>query len=327
MSNIRVTVNEQNLHIVDSPKIAAQGVNENYVVFDFDPTWNGFGKSVLFYREDDEKTVYESVIDGNTNTALVPHEVTAQDGKICFGVAGVKDDIVYTSEIVKYRIVKGIYTAGEESNPPTPGIYEQMLALAEALRVEVNSFEEQVNDELENTPYTYFVEDGTYELPVHTIKDSERSSASTWSSQKIVDMIYPVGAIFMSVSNVNPSTYLGGTWVAWAAGRVPLGVGTYSDSTGSITASESEMTGGEINHQLTASEMPTHRHYNSNTNVIGYTSGTPQSYQVGAGTTGHYAPVMGSSAWQAIAEGTAGGNQYHNNLQPFISCYMWKRTA
>lgn len=309
MSNIRVTVDEQNLHIVDSPKIAAQGVNENYVVFDFDPSWNGFGKTVLFYREDDEKTVYESVIDGNTNTALVPHEVTAQDGKICFGVAGVKDDIVYTSEIVKYRIVKGIYTAGEESNPPTPGIYEQMLALAENLRAEVESLE----DHLENTPYTYALEDEEYELPIHTIKDNERSTVSTWSSQKIVDMIYPVGAIFMSVNNVNPSTYLGGTWVAWGSGRVPVGVNTSDTNFNAV-----EKIGGAATHTLTVEQMPRHDH-----TVQGYTSAastTPSS------SGGNYVIYGGDYVFGSPTSYT-GGDQAHNNLQPYITCYMFKRTA
>lgn len=140
MSYILVTVDEQTLHITDAPKIAAQGVNENYVIFSFDPSWSGFGKVALFYREDDEDTVYESAVDG-TGKALVPHEVTDQDGKICFGVAGVKDGVILTSEILKYKIVKGLYTAGESSEPPTPGIYEQMLELAGVMTQE---FEEAV---------------------------------------------------------------------------------------------------------------------------------------------------------------------------------------
>lgn len=129
MSDILVTVNEQNLHITNAPKIAAQGVNENYLVLTFSSEWDDFGKSVLFYREEDENTVYESAVDGD-GRALVPHEVTDQDGRICFGVCGVNGDVIYTTEILKYKIVKGRYTAGQETEPPTPGIYEQMLTIA-----------------------------------------------------------------------------------------------------------------------------------------------------------------------------------------------------
>lgn len=177
MSNILVTVDEQNLHITDAPKIAAQGVNENYVIFTFDVSWSGFGKVALFYREEDEETVYESVIDG-TGKALVPHEVTDQDGKICFGIAGIKGDVIYTSEILKYKIVKGLYTAGQETEPPTPGIYEQMLAVVSSMA-----------DLLDNTPYLYYDGDDGVELPIHTINDSVTSASSTWSSEKIAEEI------------------------------------------------------------------------------------------------------------------------------------------
>lgn len=145
MSYIRVTVDEQTLHITDSPKIAAQGVNENYIVFDFDATWSGFSKVALFYREGDESQVYQSLI--VNNQAVVPHEVTDQEGKICFGICGVKDDKVYTSEILKYKIVKGLYTSGQESEPPTPGIYEQMLQSVDVMRTQVDNLVQNYNVE------------------------------------------------------------------------------------------------------------------------------------------------------------------------------------
>lgn len=42
----------------------------------------------------------------------------------------------------------------------------------------------------------------------------------------LIDKVYPVGSIYMSVNNVNPSALFGGTWVSWGAGRVPIGVNT-----------------------------------------------------------------------------------------------------
>lgn len=153
MSYIRVTVDEQTLHITDSPKIAAQGVNENYIVFDFDATWSGFSKVALFYREGDETEVYQSLI--VNNQAVVPHEVTDQEGKICFGICGVKGDKVYTSEILKYKIVKGLYTAGQESEPPTPGIYEQMLQSIAAMLQNVDVMQSQVDNLVQNYNVQY----------------------------------------------------------------------------------------------------------------------------------------------------------------------------
>lgn len=137
MSVIKITVDEQNLHITDSPKIAAQGVNENYVEFTFSDDWDGFGKTAIFYNESDPETVYTSLVDGN-NRALIPHEVTASEGRISLGLSGVKDDVVKTSEILTYKIVKGLYVA--ESSDPSPGIYEQMLTIVGAIQSDQASF-------------------------------------------------------------------------------------------------------------------------------------------------------------------------------------------
>lgn len=129
MSIIKVTVDDQALYVTESPVVAAQGVNENYFQFALSADWTGFGVVALFWKEGNEDTVYESVVDG-TGKALVPHEVTDLQGRFCVGLAGTKGNIIHTSEILKYKVVKGRYTAGQGSEPPTPGIYEQMLSLA-----------------------------------------------------------------------------------------------------------------------------------------------------------------------------------------------------
>ena len=129
MSIIKVTVDDQALYVTESPVVAAQGVNENYFQFTLSSDWSGFGVVALFWKEGAEDTVYESVVDG-TGKALVPHEVTDLQGRFCVGLAGTKGNIIHTSEVLKYKVVKGRYTAGQGSEPPTPGIYEQMLSLA-----------------------------------------------------------------------------------------------------------------------------------------------------------------------------------------------------
>lgn len=143
--------------------------------------------------------------------------------------------------------------------------------------------------------------------------------------------IYPVGSIKMTAENTNPSTYLGGTWVAWGAGKVPVGVDTTDTDFATV-----EKTGGEKEHILTTNEMPSHEHttmydYYGATYLNGglvKMSGTPSfetekssnCYIVsrsGADLTDHYVATTGS-------QGSGSG---HNNLQPYITCYMWKRTA
>lgn len=137
---------------------------------------------------------------------------------------------------------------------------------------------------------------------------------------EIFDRIYPVGSIYMSVNSTNPSNYFGGTWVSWGQGRVPAGVDT-SDTEFSTV----EKAGGEKSHTLSIDEMPSHNHTRGGSDA-GW----------GAGNYGAITDVLVSlgttSANQlffhaAGATNSTGSSLAHNNLQPYITCYMWKRTA
>lgn len=124
----------------------------------------------------------------------------------------------------------------------------------------------------------------------------------------IVNLVYPIGSILMSVKNTNPSNYLGGTWVAWGSGRVAVGVNT-SDSSFSTV----EKTGGEKSVVLGENHLP---------------MGVSTDFWRPSGESGA-AYENGDPTW-AIAGATHTGrshSQAHNNLQPYITCYMWKRTA
>ena len=129
--------------------------------------------------------------------------------------------------------------------------------------------------------------------------------------------VHPVGAIYMSVSPVNPGTLFGGTWVAWGVGRVPLGVDTAQTEFNTV-----EKTGGAKTHKLTTAEMPSHNHPASYYFRNSLPGGSPDGVMVyGAGGSGW--TING----QGVNIGNTGGGGAHNNLQPYITCYMWKRTA
>ena len=147
MSDIRVIVDEQTLQIINAPTIASQGVNEDRVLFEFDASWDAYGKIALFYHEADPDTIYQAAVD-NTGVAVIPWEVTHDDGRIYFGVAGTNGDTVYTSELLSYRIVKGLYTVGSESIIPTPDVYAQILALLGQLNYNVNSYQSDVEESI-----------------------------------------------------------------------------------------------------------------------------------------------------------------------------------
>ena len=125
--------------------------------------------------------------------------------------------------------------------------------------------------------------------------------------------MFPVGTIVKTVRNVNPSTYLGGTWVAWGTGRVPVGVDTSQTEFNAV-----EKTGGEKSVKLTVNEIPPHNHK--------YTIPFEVSGEVGDVRDGGF---YESGFYLENTETTtsAGRGLAHNNLPPYITCYMWKRTA
>lgn len=138
-----------------------------------------------------------------------------------------------------------------------------------------------------------------------------------------IDSVYPMGSIYMSVVNKNPSEFFGGTWVPWGTGRVPVGVNTGDSNFNAV-----EKTGGETSHKLTVSEMPSHTH-------VEYLR---CEYPTGQIVNGVYVKTN-CWGWSNQMKATAvastmdtstsstGNNGSHNNLQPYITCYMWKRTA
>lgn len=132
------------------------------------------------------------------------------------------------------------------------------------------------------------------------------SSDMDWNS--LIDKIYPIGSIYMSVNNVSPATFLGGTWEQIEDVFLLAAGSTYSAGS----------TGGEATHTLSVNELPSHRH---------------QTYkqwgvQVGTGKTNY---LTGT-----IDDGFSGSNNYtnytgsgqaHNNMPPYLTVYVWKRVS
>lgn len=126
--------------------------------------------------------------------------------------------------------------------------------------------------------------------------------------------VFPVGAVYISLTTINPSVYFGGTWVTFGQGRTLVGVNTSDSSFNAV-----EKTGGEKTHKLTTTEIPSHSHtaysYTSKNEAGGYGLNTGVAF---------YDRVMVSGNHTTSS---SGGNGSHNNLQPYITVYFWKRTA
>ena len=148
--------------------------------------------------------------------------------------------------------------------------------------------------------------------------DSGYYNSSTLST--ILQAVYPVGSIYTNATNsTNPGTLLGfGTWAAFGAGRVPVGI-----DSGQTEFDTAEETGGAKTHTLSTAEIPSHYH------LSGY----------GRDATPRYGTTTGLSSVRIDNDGNAynstssahtssvGSGNAHNNLQPYIVVYMWKRTA
>lgn len=145
------------------------------------------------------------------------------------------------------------------------------------------------------------------------INESGDNLQFTMVKTKLLNLIYPVGSIYMSATNTNPGSTLGGTWVAWGSGKVPVGI----DST-DTDFDTAEKTGGAKKVTLTVAEMPSHTH------DVKYGGSAPLG--LNSGSTGYKLNYETGGTQQIYATATGGG-EAHNNLQPYITCYMFKRTA
>lgn len=148
MSQIYVSCNDQLLKITKAPVIASGGLNEVRVVFDFCEKWNGFVKTALFYR--DEENIYYSVLDDN-DTCVLPWEVCYEDGKFYFSVIGEKENIRRTSSIVRYSVTKGVISTDWIPSDPTPEIYDQIIAMYAEIKELTKSFREEAMEVIEAT--------------------------------------------------------------------------------------------------------------------------------------------------------------------------------
>lgn len=153
-----------------------------------------------------------------------------------------------------------------------------------------------------NTP------EGNDQLP---IVDTSAGQTKKVTLAAILGAIYPVGSVYTNAGvSTSPATLLGfGTWERFGNGRVLVGVDeaqTEFDTIGD--------TGGEKTHQLTVNEMPSHFHER------GSSSGQGSS-------TARLSRGTGANDGNVRTADPAGGDQPHNNLQPYITVYMWKRIA
>lgn len=140
----------------------------------------------------------------------------------------------------------------------------------------------------------------------------------------VLDNVYPIGSIYMNVNSTNPGTLFGGTWEQ-IQGKFLLGMSS-SYPAGSQ--------GGEASHTLTTEEMPSHGHNPANeSGYYGFITNSKKVFEVGdmgvQSGSGRYYPysTVAFDISRNSLTGTTGGGKSHNNMPPYLSIYIWKRTA
>lgn len=171
------------------------------------------------------------------------------------------------------------------------------------------------------------------------------------NGMSLFDYIYPVGSIYISVNNTNPSLLFGGVWERWGQGRTILGAND-SDT-------EVEIEGGSETHTLTINELPSHQHkiehqhetpettisssgahnhdnwkYDTDvasgtsknrTNGSGANTASKSLFASNSGAHTHKVPRMVTNNQTTNYSSSEGGGNPFSIMPPFITCYMWKR--
>ena len=131
-------------------------------------------------------------------------------------------------------------------------------------------------------------------------------------TQTIIDTIYPVGSIYITLNQTSPSKLFPGTYWKQIKNKFLL----------SASSTYSALSfGGEATHTLTENEMPAHAHYMASGNGGGDGAWTPDvGYNLVDSVTANK-----TTFWAQLGMNKAGGGKAHNNMPPYMAVYMWER--
>ena len=154
--------------------------------------------------------------------------------------------------------------------------------------------------------------------------------ATTAFVQAAIALLYPVGSVYTNASvSTNPGTLLGfGTWTAFGAGRVMVGF-----NSSNALFDSAEETGGSadaivVSHTHTATSTvtdPGHSHTYTRYSAMQIQSGSATPCWTGTSTQSTNAVTTGITVGTTVA--STGSSATNANYQPYITVYIWKRTA
>ena len=257
-------------------------------------------------------TIYNSTVIGNTTAAGVGVTVPAGKKLVVFSDA----TNFYTTDAASLTGVLAVVNGGTGVTSST-GTGNTVLSTSPTLVTPILG-----------TPTSGTLDNCTSNT--ETFGTSNTQLATTAFVQAALQALHPVGSIYINATNAtNPGTLFGfGTWTAFGAGRVPFGF-----DAGNVLFDTAEETGGSAD-----ATLPTHTHTATvtdpgHTHTVVSLSGTGG----GGGGTQYYGAFTGipdgpgsiatAVTGISVTNASAGTSGTNANYQPFITVYMWKRTA
>lgn len=281
-----------------SPTVSLDGVEINtsgVATIDISGTWfkGSFGKV-----SNDITISYRYKISSSSSWGswtTIPNATKYDDGT--YSVTGTKSGLSYTETYdFQARVQDAINTVSSKEYT------------AKSLPV----FDWSADDFNFNVPVSVLPPTDSNNPATKQYVDNLRNTVDTLTEKfaSIIDIIYPVGSIYMSVNAADPSNLFSGTAWEKLQGRFLLGSSsTYTPGS----------TGGEATHALTVDEMPAHKHSISYPNAAG-----PEEAAIGYPADSDINKSWGAEMCQTQS---AGNSAAHNNMPPYLVVNMWKRTS
>jgi len=203
----------------------------------------------------------------------------------------------------------------------------QKVVKGTEIDTEFNNISTAINSKSDASNPTFL---GTPFAPTAPLGTNTNQIATTAFVQAALQALHPVGSVYINATNsANPSTYVGvGTWVAFGAGRVPVGFNAADPLFDSA-----EETGGSkdavvVSHTHTGTTASSGAHEHSVTFPIGNSSGT-ELIEIAGGSLGSrsYTTSSAGAHEHTFTTASTGSSGTNANLQPYITVFMWKRTA
>lgn len=348
---MKITINDITLSS-DFPSVPAQGsanipieienLSEKYIDYALVPCVGWLENGVVV------STTRSVTIVDEKNVFTLPAECFKNAGAIYISIGLVKDYIkIKTNEIVLFvgeapdadveLAADGTWETAVSSlvsslfNERFENEINKILENAQALNQETENLQRQINNainylgdyEWSGTQIRFKKGDGTWgdykDIAGEFVTKKELSSV-TKTVKQLYLIMHPIGSIIFTTSSINPGVTFGGTWIEWGKGRVPVGV-----NKADIEFNEVEKIGGKKEQPLRASIGAV----SADVGTIGYapTSAIPNHNVYNGviwgnrGDTSTPRPAThATEIWQADGTGPT-------TVQPYITCYMWKRTA